>query len=90
MNDHVPLRVTIHGGRPNIVAAHTIIRPKLFAAEAHVGIVRDDTARVAIRLPVCFRFRKQVPGRAGEKYNPSHEDAAVQCCYHTILSSRSP
>jgi len=32
MNDHVPLRVTIHGGRPNIVATHTIIRPKLFAA----------------------------------------------------------
>src|SRR5262249_7393526 len=32
MNDHIPWRVTIHGGRPNIVATHTIIRPKLFAA----------------------------------------------------------
>jgi hypothetical protein len=32
MNDHVPLRVTIHGGRPNVVTTHTIVGPKLFAA----------------------------------------------------------
>ena len=59
MNDYLPLCVTMHGGRSNIVATHTIIRPKLFPAEAHVGIVRDCVARLDIRLAVCFGFRKQ-------------------------------
>ena len=54
MQDHVPLRVAIHRGRSNIVAAHTIIRPKLFAVKAHVGIARDCAARLVVCFPFAF------------------------------------
>ena len=56
MNDHIPLRVTVHCRRPNVMAAQAIIRPKLFAAKAHVGTARDRTARLGSRFPFCFRF----------------------------------
>jgi hypothetical protein len=52
MNDHIPLRVAIHCRRSNVMTAHTIVRPKLLAAKAEIGIARDRTARVASRLSV--------------------------------------
>jgi hypothetical protein len=67
MNDHVPLRVAVHCGRSNIVATEAVIRPKLFATEAHVGIARDGAARVRTRLLLCLRLGKQAPARAGEE-----------------------
>jgi hypothetical protein len=67
MNYHVPLRITIHRGRPNVVAAQAIIRPKLFTAETHVGIARDRTARLGRRFPFCFRIRKQGHARVDEE-----------------------
>src|SRR5438876_7879504 len=67
MNDHIPLRVTIHCRRSNVMAAHTIVGPKLFTAKTHVGIVRDRTARFGRRLPFFFRVRKQVHARADEE-----------------------
>jgi hypothetical protein len=87
MHDHVPLRVTIHCGRPNIVAAQTIIRPKLFTSETHIGIARGGIARRGIRLPVSFRLGKQ--SRADEEYEQSREDTAIQSCYHVTLLSRN-
>ena len=88
MNDHVPLRVTIHRRRPNIVTAETIIRPKLFASETHIGIARGGIARRGIRLPVSFRLGKQ--SRADEEYKQSREDTAIQSCYDVTLLSRNP
>ena len=74
VNNDVPLRVGIHRGRPNVVAAQTVVRPKLFAAETHIGIVRDRVARMR-------RFGKQVRGRAGEENKQSREQTAIQCCH---------
>src|SRR6266481_9090968 len=90
MNDHVPLRVAIHRGQSNIMAAQTVIRPKLFTAETHIGIARGGSARRVSLLPVCFRLGKQAQSRAREKQNESHEDAAIQCCYHVTLWLRNP
>ena len=67
MNDHVPLRVAIHCGRSNIMAAQTIVRPKLFPRKTHVGITRGRAARFARRFPVFFRVRKQIHARADEE-----------------------
>lgn len=58
MNDNVPLRVAVHSGRANVVAAETIIRPELFATEAGGGISRSGSAR---------RVGKQIPTRADKK-----------------------
>src|SRR5581483_11783239 len=38
MDDYVPLRIGIHCGWSNVVAAHAVVRPKLFASKSHVGI----------------------------------------------------
>jgi len=67
MNDDIPLRVTIHCWWSNVVAAQTIIRPKLLAAKAHVGIARDGIARLGSWLPICFRVAEQIQSRAGEE-----------------------
>ena len=48
------------------MTTETVIGPKLFAAEAHVGIARDGAARVRRRVLVFLRLGKQVPTRAGE------------------------
>ena len=89
MHDHVPLRVAIHGGRSNIVAAHTIIRPKLFAAKAHVGIARDCAARLGGCCLICFWPGKQIPAGTGAKeQNQSCDVAAIPC--HIDSSVRNP
>ncbi len=88
MNDHVPLRVTIHGGRPHIMAAHAIVSPKLFAAQAHVGIARDCAARLRCGL-ICLRPGKHIPTRTHtNEHNQSYDMAAIPC--HIGLSSRNP
>ena len=90
MNDHVPLCVAVHCGRSNIMAAQTIIRPKLFATEAHVGIVRGRTARRVRPFPVCFRLGKQAHSRAREEWNQSREYAAIEGCYHVTCWLKNP
>ena len=78
MNNHVPLRVAIHGRRSNIVAAQTIIRPKLFAAKAHVGIARDCAARLVIVFWFALGPANRIPAAAGAKeQNQSCDVAAI-------------
>lgn len=60
MDDHVPLRVVVHCGRPNVVAAQTVVRPELFASKAHIGIVSDDTARFGNSILFRVGFGWQV------------------------------
>jgi hypothetical protein len=67
MNDYIPLSVTVHGGRSNVVAPHAIVGPKLFTTKAHERIARDRTARFRSGLPVYVGFGKHIPVRAGEE-----------------------
>ena len=92
MNDHVPLRVSVHRGRPNVMAAKTVVRPKLFPGKAHIGIVRDGRPRLgsSFLFMVSFRFRQQIPGGAREEEKPSRQDTAKQDSYHVPLSVRNP
>jgi hypothetical protein len=61
MNDYIPLSVAVHGGRSNIVAAQAIVRPKLFACEAHVGIAEtapfDSVSVFRFALGSASRFQ---------------------------------
>src|SRR5947207_6669999 len=82
MNNHIPLRVSIHCGRSNIMAAQTIVRPKLFPRKTHVGIARDRIARLGRRSLFCFRVRKQSQARADEEYEESCEETATQHSNH--------
>src|SRR5437870_13655453 len=82
MNDHIPLRVTIHCRWSNIMAAQAIVRPKLFPAKTHVGIARDRTARLGRRFPFCFRFRKQCQARAYEEEEQGCKETAIQHSNH--------
>ena len=91
MNDYIPLCVTIHCRRPDVVAAQTIVRPKLFTAELHAGITRGRTARLGGRFPVCLWSGQPIPADADEnEQDQSCEVAAVDCCNHIISSLRNP
>jgi hypothetical protein len=67
MDDYIPLRVIVPCGGLNVMAATAVVRPKLFAAEAHVGIVRDASARISSGTLACFRVGKQVQSRTYEE-----------------------
>ena len=87
MNDHVPLRVSVHRGRPNVMAAKAVVRPKLFPGKAHIRIVRDAPLRrgSSFLFMVSFRFGQQIPGGAREEEKPSRQDTAKQDSYHVPL-----
>ena len=82
MNNHVPLRVSIHGGRSNVMAAQTIIRPQLLARETHVGIARACVARFAYG----FRFRacKEIHARADQEQEQGDPGSALQHSNHIV------
>src|SRR5262249_29413131 len=90
MNDYVPLRVAIHCGRSNIMAVHTIVRPKLFTGKTHVGIARDGSARLGWRFLVCFGVSKQVHARADEEQKEGYCETALQHFNHMPPLLRNP
>ncbi len=89
MHDHIPLRVAIHSGRSDIVAAQTIIRPKLFAAKTPVGIAGNCAGRLVGCCLISLWPGKRIPtGTRAKEQNQNCDVAAIPC--HIDSSVRNP